>query len=145
MLAAAPEQRVLAGGHSPREVGMDKLLIVNEELELVERYVQHDGTPQTAEYEDLASANLIGYFAGDPRASAYNIGQWYWNVRSRRARVVTDLDPLAAGDQKGWIDATLTELILPLQTHPTRHSYPRNEPTRGHEGPYSIRKWSILG
>ena len=103
--------KVLNGVPLASETTLGNLVINDDEAELTVEGITHAATPQTATFADYTSANLIGFFEFDPDLASFNVGQWYWNTLSHRARVITDLDPIAAGAQKGWIDAVLTELI----------------------------------
>ena len=109
----AIEQRVVHGSAATTasEDTKGKIVLYNEEAELTEEYTAHEATPQQVQFVDYASANLIGFLGADPPVDAYNVEQWYWNTISKRARVLTDLDPITPGVQKGFIDAVLTELI----------------------------------
>ena len=105
------EQRVLVDVDTASVATVDKIVLNDEEAELTEYTIIHEGTPQQVTFADLVNANLIGFLASDPNPAIYNVGQWYFNTISHRPRVVTDLDPITQGEQKGFIDAVLTELI----------------------------------
>ena len=103
------DQRVLIDVPAS-EATVDTIVLQGEEAELTETFMQ-SGAPQSARYADLINSSLIGYLTEDPDPAAYTVGQWYFNTIQHRPRVVTDLDVLTPGVQKGFVDAVLTELI----------------------------------
>ena len=91
---------------------LGKLVINNgSDGELTEFGVVHEGTPHQVTFGGFVDPRFIGYLTSDPDPSDYAVERWYFNPISHRARVVTDIDPLEAGEQKGFIDAVLTELV----------------------------------
>ena len=106
----AVEQRVLVDVDASANT-VDKIVFHEESAFLTDEGVIHEATPQTATFADYVHADYLGVLEADPDPSIYVVGQWYFNRYNHRPRVVTDLDPIAAGVQPGWIDAVLTELI----------------------------------
>lgn len=104
-------QRVVVD-QQPSAATLDKINFHEGELELTE--VDHQGgTPPTARSADFTHRNYIGSESADPNVTPYSVGQWYFHDIKHRPRVLTDLDPITPGVQKGWIDATFGELVDP--------------------------------
>ena len=114
-----PEQRVLVSDEAASADTLNKIVLSNEEAELTETVTVHEATPQSVTFNDLVNANLIGFLGIDPDPTPYTVGQWYFNTISHRPRVITDLDPIAAGVQKGFIGAVLTAVSYTHLTLPT--------------------------
>ena len=105
------QQRVLIGVDRASEQTYGKIVINDETAELTENVVVHEGTAQDAEFADYMHADFIGSLGADPDASTYQVGQWYFHIFEERPRVVADLDPITAGEQLGFQDATFGEVI----------------------------------
>ena len=103
-------QRVVVD-RAPSAETVDRINFHAEQAYITDEGVIHEARPQTADFENFIHPNYIGVLAADPDLSAYSVGSWYFNQFTLRPRVVTDLDPIAPGVQKGWTDAVLTELV----------------------------------
>ena len=124
------EQRVVLDQPASADT-LNKINIHQNEAELTQPTVQ-GGVPPTAIFADYTNADYLGVQFSDPDASVYNVGQWYFHGLNHRPRVVTDTDPIAAGVQKGWIDATFAELIDPDPNYLGEH--PDDASARGAHG-----------
>ena len=105
------EQRVVLDV-SPSEDTINKIVLHEEEAYLTGT-LRQGGTPQTATYEDFTDRNYIGVDSNEnPDLTTYSVGQFYYYPPRELVRVVRDIDPLMAGVQKGWIDATWREVLV---------------------------------
>ena len=106
---------VIHGNPTAGEGTLGKLVLTDSDspdLEITERYTAHAATDQTATWSEITTTShtgFLGYFAADPVANT--VGQWYWHVLRRKAFVYTDLDPITPGNQLGFQEAPITELI----------------------------------
>ena len=90
---------------------LNRINFHGNQAEITEPYIAHQATPQTATFVDFTDADYLGVDEGTLNPENYNVGQWYFHAFEHRPYVVTDLDPIAQGEQKGFISAVLTELI----------------------------------
>lgn len=106
------DQRVLVTGEAASAATADRIVLDPAgHAKLTEEAVVHEATPQRVVFETYTAAIFRGYFAEDPDEPTWLAGYWYWNTRRRTPRVLVDLDPVSQGEQLGWTDAALTDLI----------------------------------
>ena len=106
------EQRVLANINTPSRDTANKINLKSQgdaEITISELVGGTSSSATFRPYEDNSGA-FLGVMGSDPDATAYTPGQWYFNLYSRKGRVIYT-DFISDPDINRWRDGDLNSLI----------------------------------
>ena len=107
------EQRVVID-QQPSEDTLNKLNFHENQAEVTEPFVEHDGNPQTATFGAPNDADFEGVEAIRPGGRVedqFSEDEWVYNPVDHRPYVVVDRDPLTPGVQKIWRQTVFRDVL----------------------------------
>ena len=111
--AAGFVQRVVLD-QAPSADTRNKINFHEDQAEVTEEYIEHEGAPQTATFAALNDPDFEGVEvvpAGGRVEDRFSEDDWIFNPTDHRPYVVVDRDPLTPGVQKLWRQATFGEVL----------------------------------